>query len=243
MKTPAAVLLSAFQHMTNPGTILLVEDDESLGFVIKDNLEINHYLVDWIKNGEDVMKSFQKGTYDLILLDVMLPKVDGFELAERIREQNTLVPIIFISARSMVEDRIEGLKKGGDDYLNKPFSMEELLLKIRNFIKRANLESGAGQNNWPIGEYLFKPADLKLIWKDQERILTKKEAEVLELLCKNKGRPLKREDILNNIWGENDYFLGRSLDVFISRLRKYLKNDPSVNIVNLHGVGFKLEPE
>ena len=221
--------------------ILLVEDDESLGFVISDNLKENEYNVHWVQDGQEALDKFFQSRYDLIILDVMLPKIDGFTLAEKFRSENQGVPILFLSAKSLLEDRLEGLRKGGDDYLTKPFSMEELLLKIEIFLKRSESGSFSKLKVYKIGKYTFVPDELKLNYEGEEILLTKKEVMVLLMFCENKGTVLKREDILEKVWGSNDYFLGRSLDVFISKLRKHLKKDPDISITNFHSVGFKLE--
>lgn len=219
--------------------ILLTEDDPNLGFVIKDNLEQRGYSVTLCNNGEEGLNEFNQSSYDLCILDVMMPKKDGFTLAKQIRNQNQQVPILFVTAKSMQEDRIEGFKQGGDDYIVKPFSMEELCLRIEVFLRRS---VPAQQNeNFKLGNFQFDCTNFILQHGSGEKTLTQKEAEVLKLLCRNKDRVLKREEILNAVWGNDDYFLGRSMDVFISKLRKYLRDDPRVQIVNYHGVGFRLE--
>lgn len=219
--------------------ILLTEDDPNLGFVIKDNLEQRGYSVTLCNNGEEGLNEFNQSSYDLCILDVMMPKKDGFTLAKQIRSQNQQVPILFVTAKSMQEDKIEGFKQGGDDYIVKPFSMEELCLRIEVFLRRS---VPAQQNeNFKLGNFQFDCTNFILQHGGGEKTLTQKEAEVLKLLCRNKDRVLKREEILNAVWGNDDYFLGRSMDVFISKLRKYLRDDPRVQIVNYHGVGFRLE--
>ena len=223
-------------------TILLVEDDQNLGFVIQDSLKRKGYTVHLSRAGKDGLKHFNEHVYDLCVLDVMLPHKDGFSLAEDIRLINAEVPIVFLSAKSQTEDRIAGFKAGGDDYLTKPFSHEELVLRIEAILRRT---SGTGsetrdREHFELGEYTFDFRNLTLTHPTEERKLTKKEADVLRLLCMHQEQVLPRELVLNMVWGEDTYFLGRSLDVFISRLRKYLKTDEKVNIVNVHGVGFKL---
>lgn len=223
--------------------ILLVEDDETLRFIVKDNLEQRNYIVEVAENGKIALERFQNNTFDLILLDVMLPKVDGFQVAETIRKTNDQVPIIFLTARSMTEDKIKGLTIGGDDYIPKPFSMEELLLKIKIFLKRSQSvpveQPGESSKKLVIGKYAFQPEDLTLSLNGNVRNLTLKEAELIKFFAENQNKVLSRNEILENVWGSNDYFLGRSLDVFISRLRKYFKADPTVKITNLHGIGFR----
>lgn len=222
--------------------ILLVEDDEALRFIVKDNLEEENFKVDGAENGEVALALFEKNGYHLIILDVMLPKIDGFRVAEKIRQKDQHVPIIFLTARSMTEDKIKGLSLGGDDYIPKPFSMEELLLKIKIFLKRSQasgLIPAKSENVKVIGNYLFNFEDLTLSKDGDTRNLTMKEAELIRYFSENQNKVLSRNDILEKVWGTNDYFLGRSLDVFISRLRKYFKEDPGVKIVNLHGIGFR----
>lgn len=220
--------------------ILLVEDDPALGFVIKDNLAHKGYEVTLCKDGEDGQTVFDQDAFDLCIFDVMMPKKDGFALAQEVRRKNQQVPILFVTAKAMLEDKLQGFRVGGDDYIVKPFSMEELFARIDVFLRR----SGAGtpeSETFAVGEFLFDARNFKLTHSTCEKTLTQKEAEVMKLLCATKDRVLKREEILKSVWGDDDYFMGRSLDVFISKLRKYLKEDPSVEIVNYHGVGFKLE--
>jgi len=221
--------------------ILLVEDDQTLNFIIKDNLEQNGYVVTSAEDGESAIKFFKSEKFSLCLLDVMLPKKDGFTLAKEIREVDDHVPIIFLTARSMTEDRITGLTIGGDDYITKPFSMEELLLKIRIFLKRSlNIsESSDDQNFYKVGIFTFYFDSLNLDCNGERKTLTYKEAELLRYFCDNPNKVLSRSDILIQVWGSDDYYLGRSLDVFISRLRKYLSNDENIKILNLHGIGFR----
>lgn len=222
--------------------LLLVEDDEALRFIVKDNLEQYNYTVEVAENGEIALELFSQNKYDLILLDVMLPKIDGFQVAKTIRKTNEQIPIIFLTARSMTEDRIAGLTLGGDDYIPKPFSMEELLLKIKIFLKRSNAQPVASttrSKSMVIGNFEFFPDDLTLSVNGTSRTLTLKESELIRYFASNANKILSRNEILENIWGSDDYFLGRSLDVFISRLRKYFKPDPNIKITNLHGIGFR----
>ncbi|HEY8934324.1 MAG TPA: response regulator transcription factor [Cyclobacteriaceae bacterium] len=221
--------------------ILLVEDDPSLGFVISDNLKQKGYDVTLCQDGESGSVAFTQHTFDLCILDIMLPKKDGFAVAHDIRAVNKDVPILFLSAKSMLEDKLEGFKTGADDYITKPFSFDELLCRIEVFLRRANKPDSSNDKIFSIGEFEFDYANLTLKKEDSRKTLTQKEAEVLRLLHLNRGRVLKREEILTQVWGDDDYFMGRSMDVFISKLRKYLKEDPAIQIVNYHGVGFKLE--
>lgn len=221
--------------------ILLVEDDEALRFIVKDNLEQNQYKVYDAEDGEIALQLFKENEFDLILLDVMLPKIDGFQVAEKIRRTNDQVPVIFLTARSMTEDKIKGLTIGGDDYIPKPFSMEELLLKIKIFLKRSQAQPIQTNHTHiiNIGNFRFTPDDLSLSINGELRSLTLKEAELIRFFSENRNKVLSRNEILENVWGSDDYFLGRSLDVFISRLRKYFKPDANIKITNLHGIGFR----
>ncbi|MEK6780210.1 MAG: response regulator transcription factor [Bacteroidota bacterium] len=220
--------------------IILIEDDSSLGFVIKDNLLVKGYDVTLCGDGDEGQKVFDSNRFDLCILDVMMPKKDGFTLAKSIRAKNQQIPILFITAKSMLEDKINGFHAGGDDYIVKPFSMEELCLRIEVFLRRSKPDSTQEQN-FTLGDFTFNLHNYTLHHLTGLKTLTQKEAEVLKLLCQNQERVLKREEILKQVWGNNDYFMGRSMDVFISKLRKLLKEDPNVQIVNYHGVGFKLE--
>jgi DNA-binding response OmpR family regulator len=218
--------------------ILLVEDDPNLGFVIKDNLLLKGYEVTLRQDGESAEQVFQQEPFDLCVFDIMMPKKDGFSLARSIREKDRNIPILFVTAKTMLEDKIEGFQAGGDDYITKPFSMEELFLRIEVFLKRS---STPRENIVPLGSYVFDKLNLVLKHPAGNKTLTQKESDVLTLLCQHRDRVLKREEILKEVWGDDDYFLGRSMDVFISKLRKYLRDDPAVQIVNYHGVGFRLE--
>ena len=223
--------------------LLYVEDDESLSFVTRDNLELNGFEVTYCEDGQkalDIVRENQK--FDLCILDVMLPEVDGFTLAEEIRRRDDQVPIIFLTAKSMKQDKIHGLTIGADDYITKPFSIEELLLKIDIFLRRTKytniLKMGMTAS---IGHYQFNYRNLHLTHGDYAETLTQKEADLLKLLNEHRNQVVKRSFILETIWGKDDYFLGRSLDVFISRLRKYLSLDERIKIENIHGVGFKFK--
>lgn len=222
-------------------SILLVEDDENLGMVIKDVLDMEDYLVSWQKDGNSAIQDFMKNHYHLCIFDVMLPKKDGFTLAVEARKLNPKIPIIFLTAKSMKEDRIKGFQSGADDYITKPFSTEEFLLRVKAVLKRCyNDISGDGKNVFEIGKYKFNYDQLTLTIESDNKSLTQREADILKLLCINRNEILTREMILKIIWGNDDYFSGRSMDVFIARLRKYLSGDPTISIVNIHGVGFKM---
>jgi len=223
--------------MTQKAKILLVEDDESLGFVIKDNLEQQQFEVDLCADGESGWNTFNKNKYDICILDVMLPKKDGFTIIENIRKINEHIPVLFLTARAQKEDKIAGFKKGADDYITKPFSIEELILRIDVFLKRTKV-STAVSNQFTIGTYTFNYKDLSLSSPKKKISLTQKEADLIRHFYENKNKLIKREEILKTVWGTDDYFMGRSLDVFISRLRKYFSEDKSLEITNHFGVGF-----
>ncbi len=223
--------------------VLLVEDDLNLGFVIQDHLRNEGYQVDLEKDGFAGFQKFYNQAFDLCILDVMLPKKDGFTLAEDIRKIDQQVPILFLTAKSMTEDKIKGFKLGADDYLTKPFSFDELDLRIKAIMKRAKPaedESSNDRDVFELGQFTFDYKNLSLDHADEKRTLTKKEAELLRMLCLHRDQVLTREMALTVVWGSDDYFLGRSMDVFITKLRKYLKLDERIKIMNVHGVGFKL---
>ncbi|MBK9270638.1 MAG: response regulator transcription factor [Saprospiraceae bacterium] len=220
--------------------LLYAEDDETLSFITKDHLELQGYEVHHCVNGADAFETYKKDKFDLCIFDVMLPEMDGFTLAENIRKRDQQIPILFLTAKSLKEDRIHGLKLGGDDYLTKPFSIEELILKIEIFLRRSRVfEAPSQEQEIIIGAYRYLPLEYQLIKENNVRVLTQRESELLDFLVKHKNKVIKRSVILENLWGEDDYFMGRSLDVFISRLRKYLSEDPAIKIDNIHGIGFK----
>ncbi|MFO7616713.1 MAG: response regulator transcription factor [Bacteroidales bacterium] len=222
--------------------ILLVEDDQNLGYMLQDFLEMEGYSIDLQKNGESGLTAFKNKPFDLCILDVMLPLKDGFSLAEEIQLVNPQVPFLFLTARALESDRIRGLKLGADDYITKPFSTEELKLRIEIILRRAGKQIGLEQNHvYTIGRIFFDFANQVLQIHGEERRLTKKEALLLKMLCQNANNLVRREQILLQIWGSDDYFMGRSMDVYIAKLRNYLKSEPAINIVNIHGTGFKLE--
>lgn len=219
--------------------ILYTEDDETLAFLTKDNLEQNNYEVIHCSDGKLGLETFKKENFDICIFDIMMPKMDGFELATEIRKANTDIPIIFLSAKTLKEDRIKGLRLGADDYLVKPFSIEELLLKIEIFLKRSQKSIPSEKSVYEIGKYQFDISNFILFNESEKITLTQREAELLRLFLDNKNSVLKREQILTSLWGTDDYFMGRSLDVFISRLRKILANESGISIENLHGIGFR----
>lgn len=224
-----------------PIRILLVEDDPNLGMVLEESLEMQDYIVTLCVDGQTGQAEFFKGNYDLCLIDVMLPKKDGFTLAKDIRTVNEAVPILFLTAKAMKEDRIEGFRIGGDDYITKPFSMEELLLRIQAVLKRSGRESSREERDrFSLGEFILNYKKRELIRREKIRKLTHKEAELLRLLWLYSNQILERDTALNLIWGDNSVFNARSMDVYISKLRKYLKEDKRIEILNVHGRGFRL---
>jgi len=220
--------------------ILLVEDDESMGFLLKDSLESYNYRVTHYSDGKSALNEFLKHTFDLCLLDVMMPNMDGFTLASEIRKNDLNTPIIFLTAKAMKEDRIKGLKLGADDYVTKPFSIEELTLRIKAVLKRGKVLQATDQQI-SFSTYTLDLDNLILNTKNKQIQLTQKEADILALFALNKNTLLKREFILKSIWEDDSYFIGRSLDVFISKLRKYFKTDSTISITNIHGSGYKFE--
>ncbi|MGC9343856.1 MAG: response regulator transcription factor [Bacteroidales bacterium] len=227
----------------NKPKILLVEDDINLGYVLNDFLNMSNYEPSLARDGKEGFEFFKNGNFDLCILDVMLPFKDGFTLAEEIRNIEPNIPIIFLTAKTMEKDKIKGFKSGGDDYITKPFSTEELSLRIDAILRRSkySMLKNDVSTEFKIGKYRFDYSNYMLFSPEGERRLTKKEAEVLRLLCINKNQIVKREVALKNIWGDDDYFMGRSMDVYITKLRKFLKEDKNVSIVNIPRTGFKLE--
>lgn len=228
--------------MVSRSRILYVEDDEVLGFITAENLERKGYEVRLSRDGESAFQVFMSEPFDICLLDVMLPKLDGFTLARMIRKENVEIPVIFISAKTLTEDKIEGLLLGADDYLVKPFNIEELTLKIEVFLKRSGInKSASAENLINIGSCTLDMNLLRLNCMGTVKKLTYREAELISFFSRNRNRLISREQILEAVWGGNDYFSGRSLDVFISRLRKYFQEDPVVRIENRHGLGYVFE--
>jgi two-component system, OmpR family, response regulator len=222
--------------------ILLVEDDQNLGYMLQDFLDLEGFKVTWEKNGQTGLNAFKAKPFDLCILDVMLPVKDGFTLAENIQQIKPGTPFLFLTARGLEADRIRGLKMGADDYITKPFSTEELKLRIEIILRRLGKEFDTSKKDvFTIGSVIFDFPNQLLQLHGEERRLTKKEAMVLRMLCQNVNELVRREQLLISIWGSDDYFMGRSMDVYIAKLRSYLKSDPAINIVNIHGTGFKLE--
>lgn len=228
--------------MEKPIKLLLVEDDPNLGMLLAEYLRAKGFEVDLRSDGQQGWEAFKAAPYDLLVLDVMMPIKDGFTLAREIRREDEDIPIIFLTAKSMKDDTLQGFQSGGDDYLTKPFSMEELLLRIHAVLKRTR---GPVQRSEPItrhelGICVFDARRQVLEWPGGERRLTTKESELLQLLCNHRDRILERSAALKQIWGDDSYFNGRSMDVYIAKLRKYLRVDPNVEIMNVHGKGFRL---
>jgi len=221
--------------------ILLCEDDANLGMVLKNYLELNDFDVTLERDGRLGLAAFQREHVDLCLLDVMMPHMDGFTLAEEIRDVNPDVPLFFISAKTMKEDIIQGYKLGADDYITKPFDSEVLLLKIRAILKRNDdLNKEADNKEFDLGSYHFHPKLRQLVHSGQTQTLSPKENELLKMLAEHLNDLLPREAALKKIWGSDTYFNGRSMDVYIAKLRKYLRDDGNIEIVNIHGNGFRL---
>jgi len=227
---------------TNKVKLLLVEDDPNLGTMLKEFLEAENFDVTLGTDGKEGLELYQHQLFDLCILDVMLPKMDGFTLAKMIRQRNTSIPILFLTAKALKEDKIKGFQIGADDYITKPPSMEELKLRINAVLKRTmnNQEEDEIGKIYEIGDFRFDFTTQMLEKGGEKQRLTTKEAQLLRLLCKNLNKVTEREIALKRIWGNDDYFTARSMDVFITKLRKYLKKDPAVEILNVHGTGFKL---
>jgi DNA-binding response OmpR family regulator len=225
--------------MAHPKKILLAEDEPALGQIIKESLETRNFKVSLCQNGEIALKAYHTETPELLVLDVMMPKKDGFTLAKEIRAIDDTIPIIFLTAKSQTQDVVEGFTIGGNDYLKKPFSMEELIVRINNLLNRTKVQKTS--NILQIGNYSFNFPKQLLQFKDKDSIqLTHREAHLLFHLIKNKNQVLDRSLILNKLWGSDDFFNARSMDVFITKLRKKLNNDETIQIINVRGFGYKL---
>ncbi len=225
--------------------ILLVEDDPNLGLLLQEYLQLKgKFEVVRCSDGDEGLIAFTKEAFDLCILDVMMPKKDGFTLGKEIRKINEHIPLIFATAKTMIEDKTEAFTLGGDDYITKPFRIEELLLRINALLKRVsenkNDETNVQQSSFQIGDFVFDVAAQRITYKENTQRLSTKEAELLKLLCQKQNQVLTREEALLAIWHDDNYFNGRSMDVFLSKLRKYLKADPKVEIMNIHGRGYKL---
>ncbi len=231
--------------MSKTPEILVAEDDPNLGLLLTEFLKKKGYHVSWAQNGDEALDLFVKGSFDLCLLDVMMPKKDGFSLAKDIRANHQQVPIIFLTAKSMEEDTLHGFKVGADDYLTKPFSMEVLVARMEAILRRSHSDKSVPSlaDEIALGNYTYIPAKMRLSIGDMELKFTPKENELMKLLCENLGRPVSRSYALKLIWGDDTYFNARSMDVYMTKLRKMLKEDPRVQLLNLHGEGFRLSVE
>ncbi len=225
------------------GKILLVEDDESFGYILQEYLELNDFAVTRSKDGEEGLKTFQEQSFDLCLLDVMMPLKDGFTLAKEIRDLDPEIPFMFLTAKALKVDKLKGFRLGCDDYIVKPIDQELLIARIKALIKRTSPDTSSRNACHEIGGYHFDYNNQLLTINDESQRLTEKEAKVLQLLCQHRGEVLDRSKVLKTVWGKSDFFNRKSMDVFIHKLRQYLKADPAVQIVNVRGRGFVLEVE
>lgn len=226
--------------------ILLVEDDTNLGQVLSEYLRMKGFEVELSENGEEGFEAFKSSDFDVCILDIMMPRMDGFTLARQIKQVNDQIPLIFLTAKSMKEDAIKGLKLGADDYITKPFSMEELLLRIHAIIRRVRQmpgEPATEVKSYDLGTFTYFTDSRRLVKGDDEVTLTTKEAGLLELLCLYKNKTLPRSFALKKVWGDDSYFNARSMDVYIAKIRKYLKSEENIKIITVHGEGFKLIDE
>ncbi len=226
--------------MSTKLNILLAEDDENLGQLLHTYLKSKGFNVELAVDGKAALDSFNSGTYDFCIFDVMMPKMDGFSLAKEVRELDKKIPILFLTAKALKEDKLEGFAIGADDYLTKPFSMEELLARMNAILRRVETPEDESNGEWMIGKIKYEP-ELRLLHTEGEvKKLTTKENQLLQLLAKNKNEILDRQATLRAVWGDDNYFNGRSMDVYIAKLRKLLKEDENIEIMNVHGKGFKL---
>ncbi|MGG6230245.1 response regulator transcription factor [Tenacibaculum sp. SDUM215027] len=222
--------------------ILLAEDDLDFGSILQQYLQLHSFQVTWAKNGVEAFEIFQKNNFEICVLDVMMPKLDGFSLAEKIIALQPEIPFVFLTARNQKEDKIKGLKLGADDYIVKPFEADELILRLQNILKRSQKTTIKQQQIIiEIGSYNFDTKTLLLTHKKKTQRVTEKESLLLQFLYKHKNQLVKREEILKEVWGNDDFFSGRSMDVFISRLRKYFTEDPSIKIESIRGVGLEFK--
>lgn len=221
------------------GTVLFAEDDASLAFMVKDVLEDEGYKVVHCADGQTAVETFDKARFDICLLDIMMPNKDGYTVAKKIRQQTDVMPILFLSTKSQEGDRLKGYDTGADDYIAKPFSMPELLKKIEVFIRRTKKLHSEVKEEYHIGSIKFSPTDLKISTAAEVFNITQKEADLLRFFCEHANKVLKREEVLINVWGKDDFFLGRSMDVYMTKIRKYLKADPAVLLETIHGIGFR----
>ena len=226
--------------MSEKINILLAEDDDNLGLLLNSFIKAKGFDVDLARNGKEALQKYNEGNYQFLILDVMMPELDGFSVAKEVRNIDKKVPILFLTAKTMKEDKLEGFSIGADDYLTKPFSMEELVARIKAILKRSEINSSPLQTQYQVGKFLFDPEKRTISLDGKEERLTTKENHLLKLLTKNKNEVLDRQAALRAIWGDDNYFNGRSMDVYIAKLRKILRQDESIEIMNVHGRGFKL---
>ena len=219
--------------------LLIVEDDPLISRMYEKAFSFENYTTDVASNGKEGLEKVKVKKPDLILLDIMMPVKDGFTVARKIRQQSDVIPILFISTKALIEDKVEGYNKGADDYIVKPFNMKELLLKLDVFLRRTKKMFSETKQEFIIGKIHFIYTDLRLTNNDGVFALKQKEADLLKFLCEHPNRILKREEILMAVWGKNDYFLGRSMDVFMSKVRKYLRADPDIVLETIHGTGYR----
>jgi len=220
-------------------TILFAEDDSSLAFIVKDTLEDEGYKVVHCADGQTAIDTFDKAKFDICILDIMMPNKDGYTVAKKIRKLTDVLPILFLSTKNQEEDRLKGYDTGADDYISKPFSMPELLKKIEVFLRRSKKPYADTIEDYTIGQILFSFVNLKITTSTETFTITQREADLLKFFCQHQNKVVKREEVLINVWGKDDFFLGRSMDVFISKIRKYLKTEPGVAIETIHGIGFR----
>lgn len=220
--------------------ILLVEDDTTLGYILQEYLEMKGFSVQWTKNGIEGLRTLRNTSFDLCVLDVMMPEMDGFTMADKMRSEGYSIPLLFLTAKSLKVDVLKGFSLGADDYIIKPVEEEELVARIQAILKRSNRFEETGNKVFEIGAYQFDAPNQKLTFEGEDKYLTERESQVLKLLCLNKDNLLSRQYVLQSIWGKSDYFNRRSMDVFISKLRKYLSKDERIQITNVHGSGFIL---
>lgn len=223
-------------------TILLAEDDVDFGNILQQYLTLHNFDVVWAKDGKEALEIFKNNDFDICVFDVMMPKLDGFSLAEKVIQQNPEMPFVFLTARNQKEDKLKGLKLGADDYIVKPFEADELILRLQNIIKRTQKSVVTTTSDIvKIGSYTFNPKQLQLEHKTKTQRLTEKEVQLIQFLYEHKNQLLKREEILSEVWQNDDFFSGRSMDVFISRLRKYFAEDPTIKIESIRGVGLEFK--
>jgi DNA-binding response OmpR family regulator len=222
--------------------VLLAEDDHTFGEIIRDNLVQAGYEVFLCHDGQTALDEFFRDNFDICLLDIIMPIKDGFSVAKSIRQKTDRIPILFLSGRSMEEDKLTGFQLGADDYITKPFSVRELLLRMDVFIRRSK-KVNSDKSNFKIGNFIFSPSNQRLYNAVKSFALTQRESDLLSFLCMHANRILKREELLLNVWGKDDYFLGRSMDVFMTKLRKYFREDSSVMLETIHGVGFRFNAD